>query len=95
MKYWSQENPSKEVIVYKDKRITYQELNERINALAQGLRDLGVVKGDRVGILLYNCSEFIEIIFAINRLGAVFVPLNYRLAPAEFVYILENAGVKY
>lgn len=91
---WAQENPSKEVIVYENTRITYKELNDRVNALAQGLLSLGIEHGDRVGILLYNCSEFFEIMFAVNRIGAIFLPLNFRLAADELAYILENAGAK-
>ncbi|MFE4523755.1 long-chain fatty acid--CoA ligase [Cytobacillus firmus] len=94
IKKWADENPSKEVIVYDNKRITYKELNERVSALSQGLLSLGIEKGDRVGVLLYNCSEFLEIIFAVNRIGAIFLPLNYRLAPDELAYILKNAGAK-
>ncbi len=91
---WADENPYKEVIVYENKRITYKELNDRVNALAQGLLSLGIEHGDRVGILLYNCSEFFEIIFAVNRIGAIFLPLNFRLAADELSYILGNAGAK-
>ncbi|MEH7250754.1 long-chain fatty acid--CoA ligase [Neobacillus niacini] len=94
VKKWSQENPSKEVIVYENKRITNKELNDRVNALAQGLLSLGIEHGDRVGVLLFNCSEFFEIIFAVNRIGAIFLPLNFRLAPDELAYILGNAGAK-
>ncbi|KLT16013.1 fatty-acyl-CoA synthase [Neobacillus vireti] len=91
---WAEENPYKEVIVYENKRITYKELNDRVNALAQGLLSLGIEQGDRVGILVYNCSEFFETIFAVNRIGAIFLPLNFRLAPDELAYILGNAGAK-
>ncbi|PLR78766.1 o-succinylbenzoate--CoA ligase [Bacillus sp. V3-13] len=89
---WAREQPEKEVIVYQDRRITYKEFNNRVSALAQGLLNLGVKKGDIIGILLYNCSEFLEIIFAANRIGAVFLPLNFRLAADEISYILNHAG---
>lgn len=94
VKRWADETPEKEVILYQDKRLNYNELNERVNALAQGLRSLGIEKGDRVAALLYNCSEYFEIMFAVNRIGAVFLPLNYRLASDEFSYLLENSGAK-
>lgn len=94
IRHWSTVYPDKEVVVYGEKRYTYKQFNERISALAAGLRDLGVNKGDRVAILLYNCSEFLEIAFAVNRLGAVFLPLNYRLAPDELDYIINHAEAK-
>ena len=86
--------PDKEAVIGLGKRLTYRELHERTNSLAQGLKDLGVRKGDIVGILLYNCCEYIEITFAVNQIGAVWLPLNFRLAGDEFQYILENAGAK-
>ena len=86
--------PDKEAIVYEDRRITYRELNDRVNGLAKGLLDLGIGKGDIVAILLYNCSEYIEITFAANKIGAVWLPLNFRLAGAELSYILTNAEAK-
>lgn len=94
VRHWSTVYPEKEVIVYEDKRLTYKQFNDRISALASGLRRLGANKGDRIAILLFNCSEFLEIAFAVNRLGAVFLPLNYRLAPDELAYILNNAEAK-
>ena len=74
--------------------MTYRELYERSNSLARVLRDLGLRKGDIVGVLLYNCCEYIEITFAINQIGAIWLPLNFRLVGEEFQYILENAGAK-
>ena len=86
--------PDKDSVVGLGKRFTYRELYERSNSLARGLRDLGLGKGDIVGVLLYNCCEYIEITFAINQIAAIWLPLNFRLAGEEFQYILENAGAK-
>jgi len=86
--------PDKECIIGLGKRLTYRQLHERANSLAQGLKDLGVQKGDIVAILLYNCCEYIEITFAVNQIGAVWLPLNFRLAGEEFHYILENAEAR-
>jgi fatty-acyl-CoA synthase len=86
--------PDKESVIGLGKRLTFRDLHKRSNSLAQGLKDLGLGKGDIVGILLYNCCEYIEITFAINQIGAVWLPLNFRLAQDEFQYILENAGAK-
>jgi fatty-acyl-CoA synthase len=86
--------PEKVVITFQDRKFTYRSLQDRVSALAQGLLKMGIRKGDRVAILLYNCSQFFETIFAVNRIGAVFLPLNFRLAPDEIAYILGNAGAK-
>lgn len=86
--------PDKEAIVFEKRRITYKELNERVNALANALLKLGIKKGDIVSILLNNCSEYIEITFAVNKIGAVWLPLNYRLAGEEFKYMLNNSEAK-
>ena len=83
--------PDKEAIVYGERRIPYRALNDRVNGLAKGLLDLGTQKGDIVAILLYNCPEYIEITFAANKIGAVWLPLNFRLTGPELAYILNNA----
>lgn len=86
--------PDREVITFGDRRITNRELHGRVNALAAGLASLGIERGDVVALLLYNCPEFLETVFAANKLGAIFLPMNYRLASAEWEYILGHAGAK-
>jgi long-chain acyl-CoA synthetase len=80
-------------ILFKRERITYKELGERVDRLASGLMRKGVSKGDRIGILLGNCPEFILGYFAILKMGGVVVPLNNFLKGEELRYILNNAGV--
>ena len=86
--------PDREVIAFGERRITNRELHLRVNALAAGLAGLGIQRGDVVALLLYNCPEFLEGVLAVNKLGAIFLPMNYRLAPAEWEYILEHSGAK-
>jgi len=86
--------PSREAIVFGSERITWSQLNERVNALAKALSELGVQRGDVVAMLLYNCSQFLEITFAVNKIGAVWLPLNFRLTGPEFVYILDHSEAK-
>ena len=86
--------PDKECLIGLGKRFTYRQLDERVDGLAQGLIDLGLGKGDIIAILLYNCCEYMELTFAVNRIGAAWLPLNFRLAGEEFHYILEHAGAK-
>jgi fatty-acyl-CoA synthase len=90
---WAALRPQK-VALYSDGRpFTYRVLNERSVRVANLLRDLGIVKGDRVGVLLYNSHEYIEIYFAVSRIGAIMTPLNWRLVPSEIEFILKDSGV--
>ncbi|MSW20147.1 MAG: AMP-binding protein, partial [Actinobacteria bacterium] len=75
-----------------DRRFTYHEFNERSNRIANTLLDLGVGFGERVGVLLMNGVEFLETFFACGKIGAVCVPLNWRLVPAELEFILNDSG---
>ena len=86
--------PDKEAIIFGERRFTYKQLGERVDALAEGLRQLGLKRGDIVAILLLNCSEYFEITFAVNKLGAAWLPLNYRLAGPEVTYILNHSEAK-
>ncbi|GAA3551704.1 long-chain fatty acid--CoA ligase [Amycolatopsis ultiminotia] len=84
--------PGRIVLRQGERELTNQELLDRVNAIAAGLTDLGVGPGDVVAILLYNHLEFLETVFAVNRIGAAFLPLNYRLSPEEWRYIVEHSG---
>ncbi len=86
--------PDLEGVIFRDKRVTYRELDERVNRLANALLSKGIKKGDNVGLLMQNSKEMLEIFFAAAKIGAVNVPVNIRLSPPEIAYILNNAGVK-
>ncbi len=87
-------NPGLEawVDVATERRFTYVQMNSRCNRTAHVLKDLGVKKGDRVALLMMNSIEFMESFFAIAKLGAICVPLNWRLVPDELEFILKDAG---
>ena len=85
-------HPDREVLVQGEHRIPAAGLRARVDAVASGLAALGVQRGEVVALLLYNHVEFLETVLAAGRLGAVVLPLNYRLAPDEWRYILDNAG---
>ena len=94
---WGRAFPEKEALVdvIRGRRYTYRQLADDIHKMANFLsRELGVTKGDRVACLSLNRAEYIALFFALSRLGAILVPLNFRLAPAEFVYYLEDAAPK-
>ena len=77
-----------------DRRLTFAELDARSNRTANALAGAGVGHGDRVALLMMNGAEFIESFFAIAKLGAVVVPLNWRLVADELAFILSDSGAK-
>lgn len=86
--------PDRPCLVWGGETITYADLDRRAARTAAGLCRLGVGRGDIVAVLLYNCPEFIEAMFAISRIGAVFMPINWRLAGEEVAYIVTHAGAR-
>jgi acyl-CoA synthetase (AMP-forming)/AMP-acid ligase II len=86
--------PDRDSIVFGEKRWTYLQINERVNRLADGLARLAVERGDRVGILQVNCNQYVESYFAVAKLGAIFVPLNFRAKADELAYMITNAELK-
>jgi len=74
-----------------NKELTYLELNNRADKLAGWLQSQGVKKGDRVAILSQNCPEFFELEFACAKIGAIELPLNWRLTKPELEYILNDS----
>ncbi|MBI2875481.1 MAG: AMP-binding protein, partial [Candidatus Tectomicrobia bacterium] len=87
----AQKYPNKPAVIFKDKRISYRQFNERVNRLSNALFGLGLKKGERLGILLMNCSEYMEAYFAVNKTGLVGVPINYNLKSDEIKYILNHS----
>ena len=88
---WSEVHPEKTAIIFKEERISYLELHQRANKTSCWLQSIGIRKGERVAVMMNNCPEFIEVYLACARLGAIFVPVNFRLAGPELDYTLNNA----
>jgi len=86
--------PDQEGIVDGEKRFTWREFNAKVNQLSNALLDLGSKKGDRVAYLLYNGWESLGCYFAIVKIGALVVPLNFRLVGREIKYQLQNSGTR-
>ncbi len=86
--------PEKIAVVHNEERLTYRELNKRVNRLANHLLEMGVKKGDRVGLLFYNSSRFVEILYAVAKIGAIATPLNFRMVPREIKWCLDHLRCK-
>jgi acyl-CoA synthetase (AMP-forming)/AMP-acid ligase II len=83
--------PERAAVFFEGKRYTFSQLNERTNRLANALKSLGVQKGDRVGMLQVNCNQHVEAYFAAAKLGAIYVPLNFRAKGDELTYMLNSS----
>lgn len=86
--------PEKTCVVDGDIRLTYGEMEQRASHLAHALSGMGVSPGDRVAIFQTNCYQFVEMIYAIAKVGGITVTLNFRLVGEEAAYILNNSGAK-
>ena len=87
-------SPDRAMTVFEGETTTYGQMAARAAATAAGLRARGVGRGDVVALLSYNCPELLEALFAANHLGAIAMPINWRLAAPEVRYILEHSGAK-
>lgn len=85
--------PQNLALVFPGRRLTYGELADRAIEAARSLAALGVAKGDRVGILMPNCPELVEVLVGAALLGAVVVPVNARFKQAELAYIVDHADI--
>lgn len=86
--------PDKECLVCDDERFTYAQLNERVNRLAHSLMKMGVARRDNVAIMLQNCSQYVEIYFALAKIGAVAVPLNFMLKGKGLEFLINNSEAR-
>ncbi|WP_110929680.1 long-chain-fatty-acid--CoA ligase [Bacillus massiliglaciei] len=84
----------KKALIGEDKILTYRQLNERVNQLSYGLTDLGIKKGDKIAYLAPNSIEMLEGFYGVFQLGAVMVPLNIRLRPSDYLFILDHSESK-
>jgi fatty-acyl-CoA synthase len=88
-------SPHKPALIFEGEALSYRAFHERIEQTARALKaELGVVKGDRVAILSLNRPDYLVLLYACARLSAMLVPLNWRLAAAEQMFILSDAAAK-
>jgi len=83
--------PDRTAIVFEGKRFTFSELNERANRFANALIGLGVEKGHRVAIIQVNCNQYVEAYYGAAKMGAIFVPLNFRAKREELLHMLNHS----
>lgn len=89
----TRQSPHATAIEFRGERLTFGGLDDRTTRLAHALRELGVRKGDRVGMLSTNHPAYLEVLFSCGILGAIFVPLNARLTAPEVAFAVEDAGL--
>src|ERR1700732_3357425 len=84
--------PDREAVVDNDLRLTYAQFFERCDRWSAALQRLGVRQGDRVAYIAPNTHAQLESFYAVPQIGAVLVPVNYRLAADDFAYIIDHSG---
>lgn len=84
----------KPALFFEGKEIIFEQLDENVNRLANGLRKLGIEGGDRVAIMLPNIPEFVYSFFALQKLGAIAVPFNTMYKGREILHILNDSGAR-
>ncbi|MEA2358707.1 MAG: fatty-acyl-CoA synthase [Solirubrobacteraceae bacterium] len=84
--------PDRVALEYDGTETTWAQLLDGTRRTAGVLREVGVQSGDVVGVLLHNSDRFVELMHAISHIGAIFMPINWRLAGAEIAYIVEHSG---
>jgi fatty-acyl-CoA synthase len=87
--HWASWTPDKSALRFEARDVSYAELEQSVGSVSAWLRGGGVLPGDRVACLGPNCPELLELLFACARVGAIFVPLNIRMPPAELRVFVE------
>lgn len=96
--YWTAKaaylHPHREALITPEGRRTYRDLEAHVHQTTEALRGWGIEAGDRVGILMLNDPRFVDLLFACGRLGAIAVPLNWRLTASELGFQVRDAGMR-
>ena len=87
-------NPDKPAVIFDGAQLTYRQFADAADRVAAVLRDRGIGKGDAVAYIGENSPQFLQVMFAAAQLGAVFVPINTRLAPPEMQHVLVDSGAR-
>ena len=92
--FHARRTPKRPALKYRGEEISYAAFDARIRQVAGWLAAQGIGAGDVVAVLMKNSAAFLEIVFATSHLGAVFLPINFRLSRDEVGYITGNAGAR-
>jgi acyl-CoA synthetase (AMP-forming)/AMP-acid ligase II len=87
----AKQHPDKLALIFQDRRWTYGEFQREVERVANGFIRMDVKKGDRIAFLLPNSAEFLCAVFAVTKIGAVFVPLNPQYTAEEAEYVLQHS----
>lgn len=85
--------PEKFALAYRDKRLNYEELDDLVNQTVHAFLGSGMKKGDMITVMSKNSLDFVIVNFALSRIGAVMIPINYMLTKDDVTFILNHAGV--
>src|SRR5688572_1890287 len=85
------QHPEKLALIFKESRWSYAEVQREVDRIANGFIRIGVKRGDRIALVLPNCAEFLFAVFAVTKIGAVFVPLNPQYTAEEAEYALQHS----
>ncbi len=92
----AQRLPDKTALIFpeRDRVVTYRELEERSNRVAQALRAWGLKPGDGIAVVLANEPAFFDVYWGAIRAGIYFTPVNWHLSPDEIQYVVQNSDAK-
>lgn len=90
----AEQYPNRVAMIFREERVTFAAYNERVNRCANALSSLGLSKGDHFAVLGRNSIQYLEMCHASAKIGTVFGPLNWRLAPQELAFIVNDADNK-
>ena len=95
LEHWAETTPDKEYIVYSDRnlRFTWKQFNKRVDDMAKGLIAIGVERGTHVGIWAANVPDWLTLLYACAKIGAVYVTVNTNYKQAELEYLCENSDM--
>ena len=92
--FHARRTPDRCALKYRGENVSYADFNSRIRRVGGWLAGHGIGPGDVVAVLMKNSTAFLELVFATSHIGAVFLPINYRLSADEVGYIVGNSGAR-
>src|SRR6202171_1881578 len=92
--FHARQTPERCALKYRGEEITYAAFHTRIQTVGGWLASRGIGPDDVVAVLMKNSAAFLDIAFATSHIGAIFLPINFRLASDEIAYIVENSGAR-